>query len=82
VRYDHIALDGSTLADRVEKVCHLFCGRKAVLRNKYSGPCRFCGKTVEAGQGNLMGEPGNWKFSHDHCIPAHQPRKPVLEYDL
>jgi hypothetical protein len=52
------------------------------MKNKYPGPCRWCGKTVPAGEGNVMGDPGAWEFSHEHCIPVYKPEKPVLEYAL
>lgn len=55
------------------------------MRNRYPGPCRWCGQIVEAGTGNVMCAPGKWEFSHDHCIPEMKPRterKPAMEYDL
>lgn len=44
------------------------------MKNRYPGPCRWCKKTVAAGEGNIMGEPGNWEFYHPECVPEHKPR--------
>lgn len=54
------------------------------MRNRYPGPCRWCGKIVEPNTGNVMGSPGKWEFSHDHCIPEYQrpKRKVPMEYEL
>jgi len=64
-------------------LCLSACGT-AKIRNRYSGTCRWCGRIVEPGKGNVMGAPGKWEFSHDACIPEYQrpKRKVSMEYDL
>ena len=36
-------------------------------RNKYAGRCWKCGEKVEANEGFLVGESGNWKVEHESC---------------
>ena len=54
------------------------------MRNRYAGCCRWCGKIVEPNTGNVMGSPGKWEFSHDHCIPEMKRtvKRPPMEYEL
>ena len=45
------------------------------MRNRYPGPCYFCGKTVEKGAGHFERRPGGWRTIHAECVHVNRERK-------
>lgn len=45
------------------------------MRNKYKGPCYYCGKTVEVGQGHFERHNGKWRTIHAGCVLKQREEK-------
>jgi len=42
------------------------------MKNKYSGECYRCNKTVRPGDGYFQRYMGGWKLQHDSCCQLHR----------
>lgn len=42
-------------------------------RNRFPGPCFRCDEIVLPGEGYTLGKPGEWKLTHERCIPVAVP---------
>jgi len=49
------------------------------MRNKYEGPCYYCGLIVKPKQGHFERYNGKWRLIHSECVFKQRKEKQKLK---
>lgn len=45
------------------------------MRNKFAGPCYYCGENCASGEGYFERKPGGWRIIHADCVSRQRAEK-------